>query len=247
MKAFKFILPLVAIAAVLSTDIRTVQAQRGGGNSSILMLAMREDVQKEIDLVEDQIEELGIIRDEYRDEIRNQMREFRDNGGGGDMNSMREKVRELSGEFTEKAEEVFLEEQLKRLKEIAFQSNMSRNPAETLKERFDLSDEQIEKFAEARQESREKAEKEIAEIMLKYQDEALSVLPEEVQSEIKEARGEMFAQSRDSGQRGGGQRGGAGGQRGGGQRGGGGGQRGGGQRGGGQRGGGDSGRPQSDF
>ena len=247
MKAFKIFLPVVAIAAILSTGICTVQAQGpGGGGNSILMLAMREDVQKEINLVEDQVEELEVIREEFRDEMRAQMQDLRENGGGRE--EMQEKFREMSGEFTEKAEEIFLEEQLDRLKQIAFQSSMSRDPSGTLKDRFDLSDEQIEEFQEARRENQEKAQKEIAKIMEKYQDEALSVLPEEVQSEIQKARGEMFAQSTRNR---GGQRGGAGGQRGGGQRGGGqrgGGQRGGGQRGGGQRdGGGDNGRPQSDF
>ncbi len=239
MKALRFVLPMIAIAAVLSTS--TCMAQRSGIGNSMLALAMREDVQKELDLVDDQVEELRVIQEEFRDTMRSEMMEMRSNGG--DMSTLREKIGEMAGEYEEKAEEIFLEEQLDRLKQIVFQSNMARDPSRTLKDRFDLSDEQIEDFEEAQKENREKAQKEIAKIMEKYQDEALSVLPEDVQAEIKEARGEAFAQARQQ-QRGGGQRGGGGGQRGGGQRGGG--QRGGGQRGGGQRGGG-NGRPQSDF
>ena len=234
MKVFRIFLPAVAIAAILSTGIWTAQVQaQGAGGTSALMLAMREDVQKEINLVEDQVEELNVLRDEFRDAMREEMQELR-NGGGG-MEEMREKMGEMSGEFMEKAKEIFLEEQLERLNQIAFQASMSRDPGRTLKSRFDLSDEQVEDFEAARKENQEQAQKEIAEIIRKYQDKALSVLPEDMQSDIKEARGETFAQARNLG----GQRG-RGGQRGGGQRG----QRGGGQRG--QRGG-DGGRPRSDF
>lgn len=232
MKAFRIFLPAIAIAATLSTGIWTAHAQaQAPAGANALMLALRDDVQKEIHLEEKQIEELNILRNEFRDTMREELQEMR-NGGGG-MEEMREKMGEMSGEFMDKAKEVLLEEQLERLNEIAFQAGMARDPGRTLKSRFDLSDEQVEDFEAARKENQEQAQKEIAEIMRKYQDKALAVLPEDVQSDIKKARGETFAQARNLGGQRRGQRGG--------------GQRGGGQRGGGQRGGGDGGRPRSDF
>lgn len=233
MKVFRIFLPAVAIAAILSTGIWTAQAQAQGlGGSTALMLVMREDVQKEINLIDDQIEELNVLRSEFRDSMRAEMQEMRNSGAG--TQEIRDKMGEMTGEFIEKSKEVLLEEQLERLNQIVFQAGMSRDPGQTLKKQFDLSDEQIEDFEAASKENQEQAEKEIAEIMRKYQDKALTVLPEDVQKGIKEARGETFAEARNIGRQ----------RRRGGQRGG---QRGDGQRRGGQRGGDEGGRPKSDF
>jgi hypothetical protein len=246
MKAIRTALPLIAMLAMTLLTV-SAEAQRGGGGwnqgDSLLNLLRSEKVQEELDFVDDQAEQIEELQTEFREEMRYMFEDMRN--GGGDrqkmFEDMREKMQDMNTDFNKKAEELLIDDQLARLKQLQNQSRMRGGIEralgnESFREELDISDEQMEDLREAAEEAREWLTEQTAKLRKEAQERVLSKLTQEQQDKIKEMTGEdfEFEQRGRGGDRGGNadqQRG--GGQRGGGQRGGG--QRGGGQRGGGQR------------
>ena len=205
MKAVKIVLPLVALLAV-TLFTSTVEAQRGRGGGfwgrngdSLLNLLMNEKVQEELDFVDDQADQVEELQNEFREEMRYMFEDMRD--GGGDrqemFEKMREKMTELNEEFNSKAEELLIDDQLKRLKQLQNQSRMRGGieralENESFRDELGITDEQMEELREKAEEVRDWAAKEYERVREEAQDKVLSVLSKEQRDKIKEMTGDSF-------------------------------------------------------
>lgn len=205
MKALKLALPLVACLAMALVSFESADAQRGRGGffgnngDSLLTLLANKKVQDELNFVDDQAVQVDELQQEFREEMRYMFEDMRN--GGGDrqqmFEKMRESMRDLTDDFNKKAEELLIEDQLSRLKQLQNQAKMSRGveralESEELRDELGISDEQLEAMKEKAEEVREWVNKETAKIREKAQDKILSVLDKEQQDKIKEMIGDRF-------------------------------------------------------
>lgn len=245
---------LIALLAMFCS-VEALMAQPGGrgqrslfGQSSGIGLLGQEGVQEELELVEDQVDDIKALQEEQRTAMRDMFTTMR---GGGDREQMMEKFGEMRKEFDEKANEVLLPHQVKRLKQLLVQDQTRRSAGattlpESIIEELGLTEEQIEKMKEKAESVRDKMNEKIAKIRAQAQEEVLSVLDSDQRARYKEMVGDAYQFPQRNARGGAGDRGGRGGgagARGGGGRGGAGGA--GGR--GGRRPGGDGGERGSDF
>jgi Spy/CpxP family protein refolding chaperone len=193
---------------------------RGGGGFGMTGLLMNEDVQKEIELVDDQVDELQQLGEELRDEMRSEMgsmfQEMRD-ATDEEREAMREEIGEKMAEFQKKAEgrvkDVLLPHQFDRLKQINTQQQLNAGGGQglmrgPLAEELGITDAQREELAEKAREVQEEMQKKIAELRAEAQDDLLSVLKPEQRKKLESMMGEKFEMEQpDFGRGQGGQRG----------------------------------------
>lgn len=236
---------VVAIAAVTFLSVAEVSlAQgwgRGGGGNKMEYLA-NEEIQKELDLLDDQVKDLGDIRDEARNMFRDQFSGMREKFANTSpeereemMREMRSKMEEKMKGITQKMEDILVPHQLERLDQIVMQQTMRRGGTtamvdnDTFRDKVGLTDAEAAKLKEKEAEVQKELEEQIKKLREEARDKVLSVLPAAKQAKVKEILGasfEMTQQARGGrGGRGGADRGGRGGR--GGDRGGRGGDRGG--------------------
>ena len=247
------VLGLAAILAVfISAEMVMAQPGRGRGGGIFgqvtqLSLLGQESVQKELELVEDQVELIQEIQDRQRSAMRELFMGLRDEMQGMDaeerqkaFEGIQAEMSKSNSELEEEALQELLPHQTKRLKQIHAQAQVRRSggpqsgriPDAVIKE-LNLSDEQVEKLKAKAEEVAKKLKEKIAKLQAQAQKEIFSsVLSDEQQAKYDELMGDQFEFEER------GRFGGFGGDRGG---------RGGGDRGGRGRGGEDRGGERSDF
>lgn len=239
---------LIAMFAMLCS-VEAVMAQPGGrqrnpfGGTTGIGLLTQEAIQKELELVGDQIDDIKALQEEQRET----MREVIADGRGGDRAEMMGKLRDMNKGYEAKASDILLPHQVKRLKQLMVQDQSRRGGGatsgslpENIIEELGITDEQLEEMKKKAEEVTKEMNEKIAKIRAEAQDDVLSVLDKDQQSRYKEMVGKAFQfPARNRGGQFGGGRGQGGRGQGAGGRGGGRGQGGGGR--GGRRPGGDSG------
>ena len=243
------ILVAASVALMMFGYASQADAQRVGRNqTNALSLLGNEKIQKELDLVEDQIEEIKELSDEMRTSMREMFNGLRESMSGASDKERREMWAEMQGEMETRYEEiqpkiesVLLPAQVQRLAEIKMQTMLRRSGGLTsehgskaLKDELDISDDQMEAMKEKAVEVRKSLEAKIEKLRKEAELEVLSVLDTEQREKYKKMMGnaydvdELFGRNGRGSTRGG-ARGGEGGRRGGrgGDRGGRGGDRGG--------------------
>ena len=243
-KAF-FVVPLaLALMAMVAED---TMAQRGGrgrgggrgpggggpgggpggrtGGGGIQSLLMRKDVQKELDLTEEQVKDLESLSENRRGG-RDGGRDLRSELEGLSEEERRDKFREMREEREKETEgklkEILLGGQFTRLKELSIQySSQQRGGrsvlSRTLIEALDISDEQLEDLEKRAEELEEELNKEVAKLRAEMKAKLMKELTPKQQSEYKKLAGDTFEfeqQSRQRPQQRGTQRPGRGGQQG---------------------------------
>ncbi len=227
-------------------------AQRGGPRVSMIDLAAIEVVQKEIDMLDDQVEDLKALQEKLRGDRGPQAQRGQRGGDTEDMTEeeIQKQREERRAQFMEQAaanakkaneglKDILLEQQYDRLHEIYVQVlGMAALQDETIAKELMITEKQqaemdsvtakiredaMAEFAELRESGdREAMQKRMTEIRSESEAKVMGVLTAKQKSSFEKMKGEAFELPADALR----------GQRGGGQRGGG--QRGGGQRGGGQ-------------
>ena len=208
-----------AIAALMCVCVASDAMAQRGGNDSLLQFLGSDQVQKEIDLLDDQKEQIKEVQDEVRDIMREAfsgMREkFQDlsrEERNDLMTELREQIKEDTEDAEKKVEEILVPHQLDRLKQLQLQSKMRRGgTADALADALGLSEDEAEKLKEKEEEVKKELEEDIKKLREKALDKTLSVLPADKREKAKELIGEAFEQQRTRG----GNRGGGGGARGG--------------------------------
>ncbi len=206
---------LVACAVLLITSVAEAQPGRGGrgfgGGNGYQDLLRNDDIRKELELVDDQIDEIRKATEGRRPDFRelfSGFRELSEEQRSERFAEIREKMAARQKELDKTIADVLLPHQSRRLRQIQVQASMRGDAAGSLTrgalaEELKITDEQKEKLAKAREE----AEKELREKIEKARKEAeqkiLSVLSPGQQAKIKEMVGKPFEFRRQERSRGG--------------------------------------------
>jgi len=167
----------------------------------VFSLAQNRGVQKEIELVDDQLQQLKKINEEFSKRIQEQMQAIQDNKGNFDIGNAKrlaELIRELGEEKNAKMEEVFLPHQLERLKQISIQTQMKRSGEQALFsnreviEALDLSEKQQEELTKKAKELKQEMEEKIKEWKEKAREELFDELTREQKEKLKTMLGNDF-------------------------------------------------------
>jgi Spy/CpxP family protein refolding chaperone len=166
----------------------------GGGRFGFggpMMLMRSEQIQKELEIVDDQLEELEAIGEDMRDSfqgLRDMSQEERET-----------KMREIAQEYEKRVNEVLLPHQQKRLKQITVQFSSrgregiagSLTDGDLAKE-LKITDEQKEKLRKAGEEARTEMEEKMRKFRSEMEEKILAVLTDEQRRQYKEMIGEPF-------------------------------------------------------
>lgn len=167
----------------------------------VFSLAQNRGVQKEIELVDEQLEQLKKINEEFSKRIQEQMKTIQDNKGNFDIGNAKrlaELMKELGDEKNSKMEEVFLPHQLERLKQISIQTQMKRSGEQALFsnreviDALDLSKEQQDELAKKAKELKKEMEEKIKEWKEKAREELFDELTREQREKLKTMLGNDF-------------------------------------------------------
>ena len=133
----------------------------GGGGGGIAMLVMNEAVQKEIDLLDEQIEDIRSAMEEINEnrpefDFR-ALRDLEEDERNAKMEEFREAMQKLTTEAEEKLGDILLPEQLERVQQIQVQMMGVRAVQnERVAKELDLTESQKEKIADAFEAQQEK-------------------------------------------------------------------------------------------
>jgi Spy/CpxP family protein refolding chaperone len=196
----------VAVFSMISTSNLQAQGRRGfggfGGSAGLLGL---EQVQKELDLVKDQIDDIKKIQDESRDALRDMFSGLRDlpsEERRSAFEGLREKMQEQGEIAQKKIDKVLLPHQRDRLKQITFQQSVQRRGttgvfgSSTVTEALGITDAQQEKLKEKSEEVEKELRKKIEEARQEAIKDLLSVLTPAQRKKYEELMGEPFELNR---------------------------------------------------
>lgn len=173
----------------------------GGG---IMGLAVRNEVQQELQLVDEQKEKLRGLSDEMRNKVSGelrgmfeQMRDLSDDERRAKFDEIRAKVETINSEFEKKLGEILLPHQLDRLKQIDLQSKIRRNGAAALTngdvaQALNLTEEQRAKLEKRATEVQEELQTKIRELQAEARQKIIDVLTPEQQATLKKLTGDQF-------------------------------------------------------
>ena len=198
-------------------------AQPGGGGFGFgggggVMLLGNPDVVKELELTDDQVDQVKVIRDKATEA----MGELFRGGGRGNQEEMREKMRTLTADSQKQLDKILLPHQTKRLKQLEFQQRVSRAgttgavTSEAAVEALEITDSQKEALAEKAKEIEADLRQKLAKMRAEAQAKLLEALTPAQRAKWKEMAGDPFDFGSGFGRFGGGGQPGGGGNRGGG-------------------------------
>lgn len=169
----------------------------GGANTGLLM---RDDVRKELEIVDDQVEKIRALSDEMREQMRDLysgLRDLSQEERQAKFTELREKSAELQKELSAKVDDVLLPQQRDRLKQIGLQMQMryrgtSGLLTDQLAEDLNITDKQKEELRAKAEEVRKSLEEQIAKARAEARDELLEVLTQEQRDKLKALLGNDF-------------------------------------------------------
>ena len=218
----KLLLSTVAVvfatSCLLSTTVSAQDRGRPGGGGGFFSggfggaeLLRSDEVRKELELVDEQIEKLEKLGEEMRNEMREMfsgMRDLSQEERQAKFTELRETMRKKGEELSEKVDQVLLPHQRDRLNQIRLQSQLRRSGTsgaltnDRISETLGLSDEQKAKLREVQ----EKVDRELREKIEKLRDEGrneiLGILTPEQRAKWDEMMGDRFELNSDRGFRG---------------------------------------------
>lgn len=116
----------VLAAAALAQPMRGGGMMRMGGGDNPAFLLMREDVQRDLALTDEQKGKLEALRTEQMEAMRARMQEIMGGGGQPDREVMRKEMEKFQEENTKRTNAILTEGQQKRLQEISIQLSGNR-------------------------------------------------------------------------------------------------------------------------
>jgi Spy/CpxP family protein refolding chaperone len=178
----------------------------GGGGTSGLDLLRNDDVRKELELVDDQIEKLEALEARQREESQ---RLFGGGGGGGGFRNlsaeerekrtaeMRESMQKLQEEMQKEIDGILLPQQSKRLKQLVAQRRLqgfggNLVSVDALATELELSDAQKAELQEKSEALQKELREEIAKLQKQARSELFEVLTPAQRAQLEEMMGEPF-------------------------------------------------------
>jgi Spy/CpxP family protein refolding chaperone len=203
-----------AVAAAFAPAITLAQPPGGGpggfggtfGGGGLVGLVMREDVQQEIQLVDEQLDKVAAVAEESRenmwDELRSLRDETRDLGDEERRERFRSKMAELSADTEAKLAKALLPHQLQRLKQIDLQTRMQSRfegglSSRAVADALELSEEQRENLEQRAEEVRQELQDKIRQAQAEAREKLLDVLTPEQKAKLQELTGEAFQMNED--------------------------------------------------
>ncbi len=165
----------------------------------IFSLANNAGVQKEIELVEEQLEQIRQINDEFSSKMSGKVRELTSGG----MNPVRgrelsELIKEMNEQKQSRMESVLLPHQVDRLRQISLQVQMNQSgdaatlASDQLVEALGIDDEQKKRLEERAEEIRAELERKITALRDKAREELLGELTRGQREKLDEMTGARF-------------------------------------------------------
>jgi Spy/CpxP family protein refolding chaperone len=177
----------------------------GLGSGGIIGLAMREEVQQELQLVDEQRDKVRDLMEEARDRVREEIgpmfadfRDMSDEERREAFDKIRKKGEEMNAELEKDLGKVLLPHQMERLKQIDMQAKVRNSGAGDIAKALNLSDEQREKLEARIAEVREEMRAKIRELEAEAREKMLDVLTTEQRDQLKKLMGDQF-EMRDQG------------------------------------------------
>ena len=210
---FQVLALAVLCAFLVAADVAMAQpGGRGGGGSmwgqvSQLNLLGQEAIQKELELVSDQVDAIKEAQDRQREMMREVFMGARDRMQGLDNEERQELFKEIQEEMKEantglekEVMEELLPHQISRLKQIFNQAQSNRNGgaqsgkmSESLVEDLGLTEEQLQELKEKAAEVSAKLKEKVAKLQAQAQNEIFSsVLTKEQLEKYEELMGDKF-------------------------------------------------------
>lgn len=226
MKRFTFRRCLFVFAVVLAPSMVLAQPPGGPGGpggpgffggpggGGIQGLVMRDEVQEEIQLVDEQREKVRTIVEESGEKMRSemrglfeQMRDLSDDERRERFGEIREKMEAMRSEVDGQLKKALLPHQYERLKQIDFQSRLQQRgeggmSVGAVADALELTDEQREKLEQRAEEVRNELREKVRQAQSEAIEKMLDVLTPDQQAKIKELMGDQFT-LRDEGRFGG--------------------------------------------
>ncbi|HEX4412548.1 MAG TPA: hypothetical protein VH107_02900 [Lacipirellulaceae bacterium] len=176
----------------------------GFGGGGLLGLAMRDEVQQELQLVDEQKDKVHALSDDMRTKVREEMGSmFQGLQGASDedrrakFDEIRTKFESINKDMEKKLDGVLLPHQLERLKQIDLQNKMRQRGASALTggdvaEALNLSDEQRDKLEKRAAEVQEELQTKIKELQADARKKMIDVLTPEQQAQLQKMMGDSF-------------------------------------------------------
>jgi Spy/CpxP family protein refolding chaperone len=176
----------------------------GFGGGGILGLAMREEVQQELQLVDEQKDKVRDVvdgaRDKMREEFRGvfeQMRDLSDEERQAKFQEVRKKAEAMNEDMEKELGTVLLPHQMERLKQIDLQSKIRQRGAAAVTggdvaKALNLTDEQREKLEKRAVEVQEELQTKIRALQVEAREKMLDVLTSDQQAQLKKLIGDQF-------------------------------------------------------
>jgi Spy/CpxP family protein refolding chaperone len=174
------------------------------GGNGLLGLAMRDEVQQELQLVDEQQDKVRALSDDMRSKVRDEMggmfqqlRDVSDEERRAKFDEIRKKFEAINTDMEKKLDGVLLPHQLERLKQIDLQSKIRQRGASALTggdvaEALNLSDDQREKLEKRAAEVQEELQTKIRELQADARKKMIDVLTPEQQAQLQKMMGDQF-------------------------------------------------------
>ena len=176
---------------------RTMGFDVAGSNFSLLNDA---SVQKDLALVDGQLERIEAINKEFSERMKENLKGIRDEEGNIKLNSttgFRDLIAEMKNQQQEEINSILLPNQQARLKQVARQMKMRRMGSEKaltklLAEELGLTADQTQRIQEKSKELKKQIEEKIAEMKANAKKELFSELTKEQKQKLEELLGDDF-------------------------------------------------------
>lgn len=175
-----------------------------GGGGGLIGLLMRDEVQQEIQLVDEQRDKVMKVAEESRDKMRQEMRgmfeemrDLSDEERRERFGEIRSKMEEMNAGVETQLKKALLPHQLERLKQIDLQVRMQQRgegglSSRTVAEVLELSDEQREKLEQRAEEVRKELQEKVRQAQAEAREKMLEVLTPEQKAKLEELMGDAF-------------------------------------------------------
>jgi Spy/CpxP family protein refolding chaperone len=174
-------------------------------------LIVRDDVQQELQLVDEQQEKVQAVMDDMRTQMQEEFRErFSQMGDLSDeerrerFDEIRERMEELNADMEKRLKKVLLPHQFDRLKQIDLQTRIQTRGAAALTtgelaEALNLTDAQREKLEARAEEVQQELQEQIRQLQIEARNKLFEVLTAEQRAKLESLMGDQFDMQPGSG------------------------------------------------
>ena len=191
---------------ILSDSLDSAFGAPMGSSSSKFSMLNNSSVQQDLQLVDEQLDQIKQINEDFGKKIKEQMELLKDENGNFNFQSgagLGDLIRELKQEQQNQISSILLPEQQKRLEQVSRQMLMkqmgtSKALSGRLAEELGITKEQNKKIRAKAKELKKQLEEKIAELRATAKEELLEELTSKQKEKLKDLLGDEFVQQKDS-------------------------------------------------